>query len=61
RLVLLSSLAKPDLTPVVRFKVEKHEPRWAKRVFLKEASFAHHWSVMARTKIALSFDTTDEV
>ncbi|CAM9338269.1 unnamed protein product [Ectocarpus sp. 12 AP-2014] len=92
RLVLLSSLAKPDLTPVVRFKakfilpvvegigfllpfvaqslfamahlpdvVEKHEPRWAKRVFLKEASFAHHWSVMARTKIALSFDTTDEL
>ncbi|CAM9755564.1 unnamed protein product [Pylaiella littoralis] len=92
RLVLLSSLAKPELTPIVKFKadfvlpvveaigyllpfvaqslfsvahlpdvVEKHEPLWAKHLFLKEASWADHWSVMARTKVALSFDTTTEL
>eukprot|EP00903_Cladosiphon_okamuranus_P013235 g12341.t2 len=92
RLVLLSSLAKPELTPIVKFKagyvlpvvetvgyllpfvaqslfaifhlpdvVEKHEPLWAKHLFLKEASWADHWSVMARTKVALAFDTTAEL
>ncbi|CAM9610803.1 unnamed protein product [Scytosiphon promiscuus] len=91
-LVLLSSLAKPELSRSVRFKtkfilpmvegigfllpflaqslfsvahlpdvVEKHEPLWAKRLFLKEASWADHRSVMARTKIALAFDSTEEL
>lgn len=42
-------------------KVESHEPRWARHMFLKEASWADHYSVMARIKVALTFDTTDEV
>ncbi|CAN0428189.1 unnamed protein product, partial [Ectocarpus fasciculatus] len=41
--------------------VEKDEPLWAKHLVLKEASWVDHWSVMARTKIALDFDTTDEL
>lgn len=92
RLVLLSSLAKPELTPSVLFKVnfvlpvvetigyvapflaqslfsvahlpdvvEKHEPLWAKHLFLKEASWSDHWSVMKRVRIALAFDTTAEL
>eukprot|EP00752_Nemacystus_decipiens_P008312 g7430.t1 len=92
RLVLLSSLAKPELTPIVKFKadyvlpvvetigyllpffaqslfsifhlpdvVEEHEALWAKHLFLKEASWADHWSVMARTKVALAFDSTAEL
>lgn len=46
---------------VAACKVESHEPRWAKNMFLKEASWAHHYSVMARIRIALTFDTTEEV
>lgn len=42
-------------------QVEEHEALWAKHLFLKEASWADHWSVMARTKVALAFDTTAEV
>ncbi|CAM9739678.1 unnamed protein product [Ectocarpus sp. 6 AP-2014] len=91
-LVLLSSLAKLELPPSVKFKadfvlpvvesigyllpfvaqslfsvahmpdvVEKDEPLWAKHLVLKEASWVDHWSVMARTKIALDFDTTHEL
>ncbi|CAM9314624.1 unnamed protein product [Choristocarpus tenellus] len=92
KLVLLSSLAKTELTPVVKFKatfllpivealgfalpsvaqsifakvhvsdvVESHEADWVKKLFLKEASWAHHYSVMARCKVALHHDTTAEL
>lgn len=42
-------------------QVENHEPAWAKNLFVKEASWADHYSVMARTNLALDFDTVAEV
>ena len=86
-LVLLSSLAKTELTAVVKFKlhvllplvellgrafpglaqtifakvhasdvVESSEPAWARSLFVKEASWAHHASVMQRIKIVAALD-----
>ena len=91
-LVLLSSLAKTELTPVVRFKlrfmlpvvellgrafpgiaqtifakvhasdvVESSEPAWVRSLFVKEASWAHHASVMQRIKIVAALDIEDRV
>ena len=91
-LVLLSSLAKTELTAVVRFKlnvllplveflgrtfpgiaqtifakvhasdvVEAAEPAWARSLFVKEASWAHHASVMQRIKIVAALDIEDRV
>lgn len=37
--------------------VEPSEPLWAKDAFLKEASWAHHPSVMARIKLVLGLDS----
>lgn len=42
-------------------KVEAHEATWAKNLFLKEASWADNWSVIARCKIAFAFDSRAEV
>ena len=55
----LHNLRTPTARPVLQ--VEKHEPLWAKHLFLKEASWSDHWSVMKRIRIALAFDTTAEV
>ena len=91
-LVLLSSLAKTELTAVVKFKlhcllplvellgwafpgvaqtifakvhasdvVEASEPAWARSLFVKEASWAHHASVMQRIKIVAGLDIEDRV
>ncbi len=91
-LVLLSSLAKTELTAVVKFKlkvllpvvellgrafpgiaqtifakvhasdvVESSEPAWARSLFVKEASWAHHASVMQRIKIVAGLDIEDRV
>ena len=91
-LVLLSSLAKTELTAVVKFKlhvllpvveflgrafpglaqtifakvhasdvVEASEPAWARSLFVKEASWAHHASVMQRIKIVAALDIEDRV
>jgi pimeloyl-ACP methyl ester carboxylesterase len=91
-LVLLSSLAKTELTPVVKFKlhcllplvellgrafpglaqtifakvhasdvVEASEPSWARSLFVKEASWAHHASAMQRIKIVARLDIEDRV
>jgi pimeloyl-ACP methyl ester carboxylesterase len=91
-LVLLSSLAKTELTAVVKFKlhvllpvvellgrafpgiaqtifakvhasdvVEASEPAWARSLFVKEASWAHHASVMRRIKIVAALDIDDRV
>ena len=91
-LVLLSSLARTELTPVVKFKlhcllplveflgrafpgiaqtifakvhasdvVESSEPAWARSLFVKEASWAHHASVMQRIKIVAALDIEDRV
>lgn len=43
------------------YKVEAHEPTWVKNLFLKEASWADNWSVIARCKIAFAFDSRAEV
>ena len=91
-LVLLSSLAKTELTAIVKFKlhvllplveflgrafpgiaqtifakvhasdvVEASEPAWARSLFVKEASWAHHASVMQRIKIVAGLDIEDRV
>ena len=91
-LVLLSSLAKTELTAVVKLKlhvllpvveflgrafpglaqtifakvhasdvVESSEPSWARSLFVKEASWAHHASVMRRIKIVARLDIEDRV
>jgi len=91
-LVLLSSLAKTELTPVVKFKlnvllplvellgrafpgraqtvfakvhasdvVESSEPAWVRSLFVKEASWAHHASVMQRIKLVAALDIEDHV
>ena len=91
-LVLLSSLAKTELTAIVKFKlhillplvellgrafpgvaqtifakvhasdvVEASEPAWVRSLFVKEASWAHHASVMQRIKIVASLDIEDRV
>ena len=91
-LVLLSSLAKTELTAVVKLKlhvllpvveflgrafpglaqtifakvhasdvVEASEPAWARSLFVKEASWAHHASVMARLSIVIPLDITARV
>ena len=91
-LVLLSSLAKTELTAVVKLKlhvllpvveflgrafpglaqtifakvhasdvVESSEPSWARGLFVKEASWAHHASVMQRIKIVARLDIEDRV
>ncbi|CAM9885363.1 unnamed protein product, partial [Phaeothamnion confervicola] len=91
-LILLSSMAKAELTAAVRFKlcfvlpcvetlglaaprvaqrlfavfhasdvVESHEPAWLREFFVKEASAADHYSVMARVRLAVAWDSTDEV
>ena len=92
KLLLLSSLAKTELTwevalkkdlalPVVRLLgkffpnvaqsafayvhssdvVEASEPAWVKNFFIKEASWAHHASVMARLSIVIPLDITARV
>ncbi|KAH8097818.1 hypothetical protein JL720_732 [Aureococcus anophagefferens] len=92
RLLLLSSLAKTELTtevwlkktfalPVVRVigrafpnvaqtifayvhasdVVEASEPEWVTNFFIKEASWAHHASVMARLSIVIPLDITARV
>ena len=92
RLLLLSSLAKTELTtevwlkktfalPVVRLigrafpnvaqtifayvhasdVVEASEPEWVTNFFIKEASWAHHASVMQRIKIVAGLDIEDRV
>lgn len=53
---LRTSTVRPRFT-----QVEKHEPLWAKHVFLKEASWSDHWSVMRRARIAMAFDSRAEV
>jgi 3-oxoadipate enol-lactonase len=92
KLVVLSSLAKTELTPEVQFKanyalpvvrfigwvsprfaqwlfavihqydvVEDSEPQWIHDFFVKEASWAHHYSVMRRLDIVLFLDIVKEV
>jgi len=41
--------------------VEPSEPQWAKDFFKKEASWAHHYSVMKRLSIVIPLDMLDEV
>lgn len=91
-LVLLSSLAKTELTPVVQFKlhfvlplvellgrafpgtaqtlfakvhasdvVEATEPAWVRSLFVKEAAWAHHASVMRRIRIVAKLEIEDRV
>lgn len=92
RLVVLSSLAKTDMPPIIAFKanyllpavrglgllfpgaaqtlfahlhvgdvIEPHEPKWVKDFFKKEASWAHHYSVMARLSIVIPLDILEKV
>ncbi|CAN0114592.1 unnamed protein product, partial [Heterosigma akashiwo] len=56
RLVVLSSLAKTDMPPIIAFKAN-----WVKDFFKKEASWAHHYSVMARLSIVIPLDILEEV
>ena len=41
--------------------VEASEPAWARSLFVKEASWAHHASVMQRIKIVAALDIEDRV
>ena len=41
--------------------VEASEPAWARSLFVKEASWAHHASVMQRIKIVAGLDIEDRV
>lgn len=44
-------------TPVV----EQFEPRWVKDFFLKEAGWAHHYSVMQRIKAVINLSICDQI
>lgn len=41
--------------------VEPSEPEWVKQLFIKEASFAHFYSVMSRIKIVAKLDISNKV
>jgi len=41
--------------------IEPHEPQWVKDFFKKEASWAHHYSVMKRLSIVIPLDMLEEV
>jgi len=41
--------------------VEKFEPSWMRDFFVKEAGWAHHYSVLARIKIILRLDICEQV
>uniref|UniRef100_A0A7S2XZC0 AB hydrolase-1 domain-containing protein n=1 Tax=Fibrocapsa japonica TaxID=94617 RepID=A0A7S2XZC0_9STRA len=41
--------------------IEPHEPEWVKQFFKKEASWAHHYSVMARLKLVIPLNMAVEV
>ena len=40
---------------------EPHDPQWAKDAFIREAAWADHASVVARTRIAVDVDLRDRV
>lgn len=41
--------------------VEPSEPNWVKQLFIKEASFAHFYSVMSRIRIVSKLDISNKV